>query len=306
MAEKVDQQSWFDELWPRVAIASGVGYVAVSYAISRWLTRRSPAQVEKPTGRETITFESTECWTEDGLRLRGWQAAPARPRATIALFHGMRLNRSCMLDRLNFLTAAGYRCVAFDHRAHGESDGRTCSFGYHESRDVKAVLEYIRRRWPSEPCGAVGMSMGAAAVCFAGEASRGFDALVLESVYIELARAFNQRIGCGYPRWFQHFRNGVVWLTERRLGASIHEVAPLAYVSRLAPNPVLLLTGSEDPHAPPHEVALLAEQIRSSGRFHVIDGAGHENVCLHGGTSYQDLLLSFFEENLKARISIAA
>ena len=239
--------------------------------------------------------------------LKGWCVEPAKPRATVALFHGMRLNRTHTLDRIAFLVTAGYRCVAFDHRAHGESQGHTCTFGYHESRDVAAVHAFVRERWPREPHGAVGISMGAAAVCFASETARGFNALVLESVYTQLAQAFDQRIGCGYPKWFQHFRGGVVWLTERRLGASIHEVAPLAYIARLAPRPVLLITGSEDPHAPPQDVALLAAQIPASSNFHVIEGADHDNVCATGGRTYQDLLLAFFEEHLiKCHIPVAA
>ena len=166
------QTTWFDELWPRVTAATGVGYLATAYSVSRWLTRRSPATVDLPTHLASVTLESLECKTCDGLKLKGWHFAPASPRGTIALFHGMRLNRSTLLDRIAFLTAAGYRCLAFDHRAHGESEGRWTSFGYHERHDVEAVANVIRCRWPSEPCAALGISMGAAALCFAGVGCR--------------------------------------------------------------------------------------------------------------------------------------
>lgn len=297
MSENAQPTSWFDEIWPRVVVASGVGYLAATYGISRWLTRRSSARVEAPT-MPNCTVELIACQTKDRLNLRGWCLEPKRPRATIALFHGMRLNRMHMLDRVQILLAAGYRCVAFDHRAHGESDGRVCSFGFHERHDVAAVLDWIRRRWPDERCGAVATSMGAAAVCFAADVARGFDAVVLESVYTELARAFNDRIGCGYPAWFRHFRSGVVWITERRLGAPIQEVAPLAHIARLAPTPILLLTGSEDPHAPPHEGVRLAARIATHCRFCVVPGAGHADVCVCGGSLYRDLLTKFLDEHL--------
>jgi pimeloyl-ACP methyl ester carboxylesterase len=169
------------------------------------------------------------------------------------------------------------------------------------------VFGLIQRRWPDDPHGAVGTSMGAAAICFAGSVARGFQALVIESVYAELALAFNQRIGCGYPAWFGHFRDGVVTLTEKRLGAAIDQVAPLAYIDSLAPSPILLITGSKDPHAPPHEVEMLARRIPEIGCFHVIDGAGHADVCERGGPIYQDLLLSFFDKHLcQKRIARAA
>jgi alpha-beta hydrolase superfamily lysophospholipase len=270
----------------------------MAYAVSRWLTRRSPAMLELPIDLGAVTIEALECKTRDGITLKGWCIEPPMPRATIALFHGMRLNRTTLLDRMAFLSAAGYRCVAFDHRAHGESGGHCTSFGYHERHDVEAVASFIAERWPNSPRAALGVSMGAAALCFSGVKAHAFEALVLESVYHNLASAFQNRVGCGYPTWFRHFRSGIIWLTERRLGARLDEVAPVAHIANLAPRPVLLITGRDDPHAPPHEVQMLAAQLLDTCHFHVVPGAGHDNVCKLGGLVYRDLLLTFLERHL--------
>ena len=301
MESSTPKPSWFDELWPRLTVASGVGYLVMAYAVSRWLTRRSPAFLELPSDLGAAKIEPLECRTRDGIQLKGWSIEPPTPRATIALFHGMRLNRATLLDRIAFLNAAGYRCVAFDHRAHGESGGRWTSFGYHERHDVEAVARFIGARWPNSPRAAIGVSMGAAALCFSGAKAHAFEALVLESVYHNLASAFQHRVGCGYPTWFRHFRRGIIWLTERRLGARLSEVAPVAHIAKLAPRPVLLLTGSDDPHAPPREVETLAAQLPDWCQFHIIPGAGHDDVCTQGGLAYRDLLLAFLECNLSRR-----
>jgi pimeloyl-ACP methyl ester carboxylesterase len=298
--------SWFEEVWPRLITTTGVGYLATAYTVSRWLTRRSPAVLQIPQHLPAVQFESLTCKTRDGIELKGWCIAPTAPRATIALFHGMRLNRVAMLDRIAFLSAAGYRCVAFDHRAHGESGGRYTSFGYHERHDVEAVADLIRVRWPNKPRAALATSMGAAAVCFAGEESHVFDALILESVYHDLDRAFQNRVGCGYPSWFKHFRRGILWFTEYRLGLRVHDVAPIAHIARLAPRPVLLLTGSDDPHAPPDEVQALAEKLPHGCQFHIIPGAGHGDVCKYGGLMYRTLLLTFLERKLFQKKHIVA
>jgi alpha-beta hydrolase superfamily lysophospholipase len=299
--------SWFDEIWPRLVVGSGVGYLALAYGVSRWLTRRARATVAVPTNLPGCTIETLACRTSDGVILKGWLIEPPRPRANVVLFHGMRNNRSYVLDRIEFLTAAGYRCIAFDHRAHGESGGGLISFGYHERHDVAAVAALIRARWPNEPCGALGISMGGAALCFAGEASRAFDAIILESVYHDLDRAFSHRIGSAYPAWFRHFRPGVIWLTERRLGTRLQHVAPIAYVAYLAPRPVLLLTGSKDLLAPPDEVRAFVAQIPETGQFHLIPGAAHGEVYEVAGPVYQDLLLTFLGRHLlRSRQSAAA
>jgi uncharacterized protein len=292
------ETSWFDEIWPRLVVGSGVGYLALAYAVSRWLTRRAPAAVPAPTRLPGCAIETLACRTSDGVALKGWMIAPPMPKANVVLFHGMRNNRNDMLDRIEFLVAAGYRCIAFDHRAHGESGGRLISFGYHERHDVAAVAALVRARWPIEPCGALGISMGGAALCFAGDASRAFDAIILESVYHDLDRAFSHRIGSAYPAWFQHFRPGVIWLTERRLGTRLQQVAPIAHVARLAPRPVLLLTGSKDLLAPPDEVQAFVAQIPETGQFHLIPGADHGEVYEVAGAAYRDLLLAFLEPHL--------
>jgi pimeloyl-ACP methyl ester carboxylesterase len=291
-------RSWVRALLPRLTAASGIGYLATAYTVSRWLTRRSPAHPAPPSNATDFSVETLHCATSDGLTLHGWVCSPAQPHATVALFHGLRGNRSQLLDRIAFLAPAGYRCVAFDHRAHGQSSGRQTSFGYHESRDVHAVAELILRRWPTQPRAALGVSMGAAALCFAGERSRCFAALILESLYHDLASAFQHRVGGVYPEWFRHFRRGIIWVTERRLGMRLTQIAPVAHLRKLAPRPVLLLTGSEDRYAPPEEVRRLYEQCHEPRAFHLIAGAGHADVCAQGGGAYQELVLEFLRRYL--------
>src|SRR5438270_11508 len=129
-----------------MAAASGIGYLATAYTISRWLTRGSRARPHPTPAALGHAWEPLECHTGDRVRLRGWLVEPHAPRATVALFHGSRHNRAQTLDRVAWLAAAGYRCVAFDHRAHGESSGRRSTFGYREAGDVAAVLDLMRER----------------------------------------------------------------------------------------------------------------------------------------------------------------
>src|SRR5262245_58873803 len=117
-----------------VAVRSGIGYLPAVYFASRWISRPTPGGPHRTPDELGLSWESVECRTDDGLRLAGWVVEPARAHATMVLCHGMRLNRDSLLARIAILTAAGYRCVAFDHRGHGASTGRYTSFGFHERR----------------------------------------------------------------------------------------------------------------------------------------------------------------------------
>jgi alpha-beta hydrolase superfamily lysophospholipase len=224
--------------------------------------------------------------------------APPRPRATIVLHHGLRGSREQTLSRAAFLTRAGYRCVAFDHRAHGESDGKRTSFGYHEARDVAAVSALVEARWPREPRAVLGISMGAAAICFAAEQASAYHAVILESLYHDLATAFASRLTHGYPPWFRRLSHGIVWVTERRLGVRMAQVAPAERIARLAPEPVLVLTGTDDLHATPDEAERLHDCCRGPRELWLVPNANHDDVFETGGKAYQSRILDFLRRTL--------
>src|SRR5262245_61008111 len=135
--------TWVKDLLSGLAATTGVGYLAIAYSISRWLTRATPSGPLALPDMPLMDWQADRCTTADGLTLTGWIATPPEPRGTVALFHGFRRNRTQTLARIVFLLRAGWRCVAFDHRAHGESAGRTSSFGWFEARDVTAVAGLI-------------------------------------------------------------------------------------------------------------------------------------------------------------------
>lgn len=286
---------WLPEVLTSLAVASGVGYLAAAYTISRWLTRSAPGRVVRTPDEYGYSWEPLECRTADAFRLKGWAVCPPLPRATVVLFHGMRQSRQQTLERMALLVSAGYRCVAFDHRAHGESAGKRSSFGYHESRDVVAILDFVRRRWPREPHAAVGISMGGAALCFAAAEARSLAAIVLESVYLDIGTAFFSRIGSLYPKWFKRLSHGVVWVTEKRLGLRLEQLAPVNHIADLAPAPVMLLSGADDPSATPEDTEKLYDRLQGPRELYLVPHAGHKNLFETAGPHYRQRVLGFLD-----------
>jgi alpha-beta hydrolase superfamily lysophospholipase len=198
---------------------------------------------------------------------------------------------------------AGYRCVTFDHRAHGESRGRLTSFGYHEGRDVAAVLDLVKQRWPEQPRVALGISMGAAAICFASPWARGADAVILESMYHDILAAFTTRVSAGFPRWYGWLSKGIIWMTERRLGLRLADLTPADHIGRLAPAPVLLITGTEDSHASPDDARRLFERCRGPRELVLVPGAGHTDLLEVAGPMYAERVLAFVERCMPAALA---
>jgi uncharacterized protein len=295
--------SWWISALMAIVMATGVGYVVASYFASRWLTRPKKRRPQATPADVGLAFDTLTCTTADGLRLVGWVVEPEAPRGTVAFFHGLRCTRDLMLERMAIFARAGYRCVAFDHRAHGESQGRLTSFGYYEGLDVAAVLDLVGQRWPEQPRIVLGISMGAAAICFAAERVRGADAVILESMYHDIQSAFTTRISAGFPRWYGWLSKGIIWLTERRLGVRLEDLTPADHIGRLAPAPVLLMTGTEDSHASPDDARRLHERCRGPREMVLVSGAGHTDLIDVAGTMYAERVLGFLERCMPSAVA---
>jgi alpha-beta hydrolase superfamily lysophospholipase len=286
--------------WLLVApLAFGTGYLGACYAASRWLTRPARGRPAQTPSDHGLPWEAVACLTADGLQLAGWVLQPPAPRGTVVLHHGLRCNREQTLGRAAILVRAGYRCVAFDHRGHGESTGSYTSFGYYEALDAAAVLAFVREHWPEEPRAVVGLSMGAAAICFAAHETCSYDAVILESLYHDIASAFTARLATMYPFWFRPLVRGIIWITERRLGVRLKCVVPAEHVGKLAPAPVLLLTGTDDNHANPASVQRLFERCGEPRELWLVPGAHHADVLEVAGKAYEERVLSFLERWLQ-------
>ena len=85
---------------------------------------------------ETIWFSGS------GVRLKGWWFKAAEPRrGTIVYLHGVADNRGSSSSIVDHFVPRGFDVVAYDSRAHGESEGDACTYGYYEKVDLSRVLD---------------------------------------------------------------------------------------------------------------------------------------------------------------------
>jgi pimeloyl-ACP methyl ester carboxylesterase len=68
-----------------------------------------------------------------------------KKRGTAYLFHGFGNNKEQMLPAAKRLSAAGFRCVAWDSRGHGKSGGDRASYGTLEVDDALRVIRVARK-----------------------------------------------------------------------------------------------------------------------------------------------------------------
>ncbi len=97
----------------------------------------------------------------DGLTLRGWWI-PSDNGAAVIMLHGYAADRTQMLERADILAREGYGVLLYDQRAHGESEGDYCSFGWADIHDVPEALDFVTQQPDvnGEKIGVLGFSQG--------------------------------------------------------------------------------------------------------------------------------------------------
>jgi uncharacterized protein len=89
-------------------------------------------------------FTNVTLTTEEGLKLSSWHLKKEKAKGTVALFHGHASSKSKIIDEAMAFYNMGYAVLLTDFRAHGNSEGNTCTIGYDEASDVKAAYDYIK------------------------------------------------------------------------------------------------------------------------------------------------------------------
>jgi fermentation-respiration switch protein FrsA (DUF1100 family) len=242
---------------------------------------------------ENVTIESAS-----GSKLAGWFVPTTDSDApVIILMHGVRGCGGDMIDRARLLHQAGYATLLFDFQAHGDSPGKQITFGYLESRDAQATVQFIHARQPKSKIGAIGVSMGGAAALLA-EPPLQIDALVLESVYPDIVRATEDRIVMRIGPIGKIFTPLLTCQLRLRLGISTDQLRPIDG-ARKGTVPKYFLAGSLDRQTTLPEAKTLFAAAAEPKEFWAVEGAGHENLYAFAKKEYENRVLTFFSKTLR-------
>jgi fermentation-respiration switch protein FrsA (DUF1100 family) len=203
--------------------------------------RHRPAETPADRG---LAYQDVRFSASDGLTLRGWYL-PSQNGAAVIVGHGIGAHRA--LDPAEVLARHGYGVLAFDWRAHGESDGDLCTFGYYEVRDVAGALAWLQDQPGVDPgrIGMLGQSMGAVTAIRAAAQMPEIKAVVAESPYPSLEESIhNLWRDTGLPAFpFVPLQTA---LGEWWTGLSLDDMDPLGDAAALSPRPILILAGGQD------------------------------------------------------------
>ena len=209
-----------------------------------------------------------------GVTLRGWRCTAAAPgRATIVYLHGIADNRASAAGAIARFVPRGYDVIAYDGRAHGESSGDACTYGFFEKDDLHRVIDTIQ----PGPVILVGTSLGAAIALQEAADDPRVAAIVAAETFSDLRTVGTERA----PRFFtQRTIDHAFEIAESQARFQVDAVSPQRAAERIRV-PVLLIHGAEDTDTPPAHSQRVFDALKGPKQLILVPGA-HHNQSLSG------------------------
>ena len=282
----------------KIAIQILTGLIAILlsiFAIGALLTGPAPSAV----GALSIDLpvESIQIPVTDMSTVHGWLCYGKRGSGAVLLVHSMRSNRLEMLSRARVLKDHGYSVLLIDLQAHGESTGEKITFGLRESEGVAAAVTFLRKTFPNEPIGAIGVSLGAAAIVLAKQDLK-LDAAILESLHPTIEEAIDNRLKLHFGNYGSVLLPIMLAQLSFYLDTAMDELSPITRINNLN-SPVLFISGTHDSHTTQSETERLYAAARTPKEIWIVPGAGHFNMHSYAGREYEQRIIDFLSRYLR-------
>jgi alpha-beta hydrolase superfamily lysophospholipase len=229
----------------------------------------------RPDGCKNVSFLVDK---DQNLNLRGWECEAITNTqnlsnqniGTIIYLHGVADNRTVATGIIPRFTAKGFKVIAYDSRAHGESDGKNCTYGYYEKADLQSILNIVGDSG-KQPIILMGNSMGAAVALQAGANDPRILGIVAAESFSDLRTIVRDRTP---PILTDDFLNQGFAIAEERGKFVADEVSPINAAERITAS-VLLIHGADDYETRPEHSQRIFTALNSSKEIIFVKGKGH-------------------------------
>ena len=265
--------------------------IAIICAISVGWLLAHPVQTAIGNPPADLSAEPVTFASDSGATVHGWWCPIQNANGTVLLLPGIRANRLSMVERARFLRRAGYSVLLIDFQATGETKGDHITFGWKESREVLAAIDFIRHANATAPVAIIGSSLGGAAALLATPPLK-IDALLLEQVYPTIEIATRNRmenyLGVFGRTLTPLLLNQLQW----RLGVSASQLRPVDHIENVE-CPVFIISGKNDRNTRFTDSRMLIERAGNPKEVWFVPNAGHVDLHRAARQEYETRVLSF-------------
>jgi pimeloyl-ACP methyl ester carboxylesterase len=188
-------------------------------------------------------------------------APDAEPRPAIVVVHGWESNRGRTFAHVRYLHAAGFHCLVFDARGHGDNPPETLPVNIPEfADDTIAAVRWLAARPEVSAVGVVGHSMGGAGAIVAASREPEIRAVVSLSAPADLVWMTRKTFEMAEMHIPDLIATPLAWFTAAVLliprHHSVDDASALIAAGRYR-GPLLLVHGAQDRGVPVEHLGLI-------------------------------------------------
>lgn len=279
-----------------VFIAVAAFVIFVMPLLFLWLHMNLPHLPDFFTPKDfQAEYKDIQLNTSDDINLKGWYIPSENSKGTVLVCHGVAANKSDLLKvGINF-HKAGYDVYMFDFRGHGASGNAPITYGYHEKKDIRAILDYIKSTGV-EDIGIYGLSMGGAIVMQSLPDSPEVKVVIIDSGFASAQKVMDYRIGMVFPPFCVKPLGDITkFYGNKVFHVDLEKVAPIDVIDSIN-RPIMFIVGDKDHIITPDNGKLLYEKAQEPKELIVIKGADHTQTI--SDPTYEQTIVSFMDKYL--------
>ncbi|XQY90489.1 alpha/beta hydrolase [Metabacillus sp. HB246100] len=232
-----------------------------------------------------------------GYDIKGLLVAPHQTNRYIIICHGVTVNKLNSVKYMNLFLEKGFNVVIYDHRRHGDSGGKTTSYGHYEKYDLQSVVHWVKKQvGESLSLGIHGESMGAVTtLLYAGMVEDAADFYIADCPFTDLEAqlAYRLKVEFKLPSYFVlPIAKPFIKLRDHY---SLHEVSPFKAVQTIR-KPVLFIHSKEDDYIPFDMTSMLYEKKKGPKKLFLAEKGAHAMSYAKNREEYSKAIDEFLAE----------
>ncbi|MGG0740139.1 alpha/beta hydrolase [Niallia taxi] len=261
---------------------------------------------EKAAGRldpvtlETLKKREISIPSPYGYMLKAIATEPYPNKRYIIIAHGVTENKLNSIKYMNMFLERGFNVIIYDHRRHGESGGKTTSFGHFEKFDLKAVVDWLKAdKGEDILLGIHGESMGAATmILYAGMVEDGADFYIADCPFSDFGEQLNHLVKAEMKVPGNLFLPIADLVLRARQRYSIRQVSPIAVIDKIE-KPMLFIHSEKDTFILPEMTQKLFEKKKGPKKLFLALNGFHAQSYNENKQEYEQVIDDFLQEYVK-------
>ncbi|WML45199.1 alpha/beta hydrolase [Neobacillus sp. PS3-40] len=232
-----------------------------------------------------------------GYPIKGVLVEPHPSNRYIIFAHGVTETKMNSIKYMNIFLKHGFNALIYDHRRHGESGGKTTSFGHYEKFDLKAVIDWLKKEKGTDLVfGIHGESMGAATMLlYAGMLEDGADFYIADCPFSDFKEQLSFHIKKEIklpPGLFLFVADLFLRIRDKY---SIHHVSPITVIEKIQ-HPILFIHSQKDDFILPSMSKDLFAQKKGMKMLYLAANGLHAQSFNKNSQDYENVIVEFLQK----------